>query len=61
MLQVVISVLLDNMSDGSLQIQPSTLESLLPYTDRHFKRMTQLLQDLHFLQYTVAIMQPHSK
>lgn len=57
--QMIISVLLDCVSDGTLTIPQLTLETLLPYTERHFKRMTQLLQDLHFLQYTAAVMQPH--
>lgn len=34
-------------------------ESALPYTERHFKRLTQMMQDLHFLSYTVNCMQPH--
>lgn len=36
----------------------STLESMIPYTDRHFKRLTKLLQDLHLLTYTVNRMKP---
>jgi hypothetical protein len=60
LLQLVISVLLDDLSSGDLKIQAfsSTLEGTLPYTERHFKRLTQLLQDLHLLQYTAACMQP---
>lgn len=36
----------------------STLEAMIPYTDRHFKRLTKLLQDLHLLTYTVNRMKP---
>lgn len=60
LLQLVISVLLDDLSSGALKIQgfSRTLEGTLPYTERHFKRLTKLLQDLHLLQYTAACMQP---
>jgi len=60
LLQLVISVLLDDLSSGTLKIQgfSRTLEGTLPYTERHFKRLTKLLQDLHLLQYTAACMQP---
>lgn len=60
-LQVVISILLDDLSSGDLKVQAfsSTLEETLPYTDRHFKRLTQLLQDLHLLQY--AFYQMHNE
>lgn len=37
----------------------SSLESLIPYSERHFKRVTRLLQDLHLLNYTVHRMKPH--
>ncbi|GFG39073.1 hypothetical protein Cfor_11996 [Coptotermes formosanus] len=58
--QLVISILLDDLSNGALKIQgfSRTLEGTLPYTERHFKRLTHLLQDLHLLQYTAACMQP---
>jgi len=60
LLQLVVSVLLDDLSSGALKIQgfSKTLEGTLPYTERHFKRLTKLLQDLHLLQYTAACMQP---
>lgn len=59
-MQLVISILLDDLSNGALKIQgfSRTLEGTLPYTERHFKRLTHLLQDLHLLQYTAACMQP---
>ncbi|PNF27952.1 Transducin beta-like protein 3, partial [Cryptotermes secundus] len=58
--QLVISILLDDLSSGDLKIQAfsNMLEGTLPYTERHFKRLTQLLQDLHLLQFTAACMQP---
>lgn len=36
----------------------STLEAMIPYTSRHFQRLTKLLQDLHLLTYTVNRMKP---
>lgn len=35
------------------------LESMIPYTDRHFKRVTKLYQDLHLLTYTISSMKSH--
>uniref|UniRef100_A0A1B6ELF2 U3 small nucleolar RNA-associated protein 13 C-terminal domain-containing protein n=1 Tax=Cuerna arida TaxID=1464854 RepID=A0A1B6ELF2_9HEMI len=58
--QMVISCLIDDITEGSLHIEKNTLETLLPYTERHFKRMTQLMQDLHILQYTATLMKPHT-
>lgn len=37
----------------------SSIRALLPYTQRHMQRLTGMLQDLHFLQYTTNCMQPH--
>lgn len=31
----------------------STLESVIPYTERHYIRITKLLQNLHLLTYTL--------
>ncbi|PSN41585.1 Transducin beta-like protein 3 [Blattella germanica] len=61
--QLVISVLMDDLSRGTLKPQgySGILEGALPYTERHFKRLTQLMQDLHLLQYTAACMQPELK
>ncbi|KAK9692519.1 Utp13 specific WD40 associated domain [Popillia japonica] len=59
--QVVLNVLLSELQSG--KFRPSglsnTLEGLLPYTERHFKRATQLLQDIYFITYTMNCMQPH--
>ena len=35
------------------------LEESLPYTDRHFKRLTESLKDLSFVEFTLRCMQPH--
>lgn len=57
---MVISSLIDDLSNGSLELDKATIETILPYTERHFKRMSQLMQDLHILQYTATIMKPHT-
>ncbi|XP_046618902.1 transducin beta-like protein 3 [Neodiprion virginianus] len=61
--QLVINVLLDEISSGELKVPglAASLEAMIPYTERHFKRLTQLMQDLHFISYTVTCMQPHNK
>ena len=41
---------LENLSSIDLK---EKLESMIPYTDRHFKRLTRLYQDLHLLSYTI--------
>lgn len=35
------------------------VEETLPYTDRHFRRMTEYMKDLKFVEYTLKCMQPH--
>lgn len=61
--QLVLNILLNELQTG--EFRPvglsSTIEGTLPYTERHFKRLTQLLQDLQFINYTVNCMQPHAK
>lgn len=61
--QVVINILINELQSG--EFQPvglgRTIESVLPYTERHFKRLTQMLQDLHFIKYTIDCMQPHAR
>lgn len=61
--QIVLNILLNELQTG--EFRPvglsSTIESTLPYTERHFKRLTQLLQDLQFINYTVNCMQPYAK
>jgi U3 small nucleolar RNA-associated protein 13 len=61
--QLVLNILMGELQIG--EFKPAglgrTLEGALPYTERHFKRLTRLLQDLHFVSYTVDCMQPHIK
>lgn len=58
--QLVISVLMDQVATGSLPITdlPGYIQDVLPYTERHFKRLTQTLQGLQLLQYTLLRMNP---
>uniref|UniRef100_A0A8D8WKN6 Transducin beta-like protein 3 n=1 Tax=Cacopsylla melanoneura TaxID=428564 RepID=A0A8D8WKN6_9HEMI len=54
--QLVLSVLLELQCSMVSKPFQSSLEALLPYTQRHFARLTQLNQDVHFLKYTTALM-----
>ncbi|XP_018329757.1 transducin beta-like protein 3 [Agrilus planipennis] len=60
--QLVINILLEEIQSGRCKISGlgKIVESALPYTERHFKRLTQLLQDLHFIKYTVKCIEPHT-
>lgn len=61
--QLVLNILVNDLQSG--RFKPSGLggviEGSLPYTERHFKRLTQLFQDLQFVKYTINCMQPHAK
>lgn len=61
--QLIFSIYLEEIASGQLSLMklPSLVEEFLPYTERHFKRLTGLLQDLHYLEYTVAVMKPELK
>ncbi|XP_032669391.1 transducin beta-like protein 3 isoform X2 [Odontomachus brunneus] len=58
--QVIINTLITEIGAEKLRTSgfSSTLEAMIPYTDRHFKRLTKLLQDLYLLTYTVNRMKP---
>nr|XP_022916943.1 transducin beta-like protein 3 [Onthophagus taurus] len=61
--QLVLNVLLNELQSG--RFKPvglgRVLEGILPYTERHFNRLTQMMQDLHFITYTINCMQPYAK
>ncbi|GJQ73751.1 hypothetical protein Trydic_g14083 [Trypoxylus dichotomus] len=61
--QVVLNVLLNELQSGKLLSIGfrNNLKAALPYTERHFKRLTQLLQDLYFISYVINCMQPHAR
>lgn len=61
--QLVLNILLNEYHTGAFKPVElsSSLEGALPFTERHFKRLTQMLQDLHFINYTINCMHPHTK
>ncbi|CAB0004178.1 unnamed protein product [Nesidiocoris tenuis] len=56
--QVLISCLLNDMIAGRLTVSRHVLESLIPYTEKHFQRLTTHLQDVHIVEYTRLLMKP---
>uniref|UniRef100_A0A1Y1ME27 U3 small nucleolar RNA-associated protein 13 C-terminal domain-containing protein n=1 Tax=Photinus pyralis TaxID=7054 RepID=A0A1Y1ME27_PHOPY len=61
--QLVLNILMKEMQTGHFWPVGlnNAVEEILPYTDRHFKRLSKLMQDLHFINYTINCMQPHAK
>lgn len=61
--QLVLNLLLNELQSGKFKPGGlnSILEGALPYTERHFKRLTQLMLDLYFITYTINCMQPHAR
>ncbi|XP_060523217.1 transducin beta-like protein 3 [Cylas formicarius] len=61
--QLVLNILLQELQTGKFRPVglASLVEGALPYTERHFKRLTRTLQDMHLLNYTVNCMKPNSK
>ncbi|XP_055548480.1 transducin beta-like protein 3 [Wyeomyia smithii] len=60
--QLVLNILLQEMLSGNFHAAELNkyLEAALPYTERHFKRMTEYAKDLKFIEYTLHCMQPHA-
>lgn len=60
--QLVFNILAPEVIAGSLRVPAlaSFIEGALPYTERHFERLTNLMQDLNLITYTVNCMQPHA-
>lgn len=60
--QIVFNILLPEIISGDLKVSglANFIEGVLPYTERHFERLTCLLQDLNFITYTVNCMEAHS-
>ncbi|XP_065089253.1 transducin beta-like protein 3 [Ochlerotatus camptorhynchus] len=60
--QLVLNILLQQMLSGDFHVSELNkhLEAALPYTERHFKRMTEYAKDLKFIEYTLHCMQPHA-
>lgn len=60
--QIVFHILAPQLISGHLKVPgiASFIEGALPYSERHFERLTGLLQDLNFITYTVNCMEVHS-
>ncbi|XP_058815943.1 transducin beta-like protein 3 [Topomyia yanbarensis] len=60
--QLILNILLQEMLAGNFHVSELNkhLEAALPYTERHFKRMTEYAKDLKFIEYTLQCMQPHA-
>ncbi|XP_014290049.1 transducin beta-like protein 3 [Halyomorpha halys] len=56
--QFLVSLFLEEIACGKLKPPTSLVESIIPYTERHFNRLTQLMQELYLLEYTKTIMKP---
>lgn len=59
--QVIVSIMLDGIVHGNLEIERRILETIIAYTEKHFKRLSEEFQALHILDYTKLIMKPTSK
>lgn len=59
--QLVLNILMREMISGIFRPQGigKFVEETLPYTDRHFKRATEYLKELKFIEFTLRCMQPH--
>lgn len=59
--QLVFSVMMQEILSGKYQVPGlgKIIEESLPFSDRHFKRMTEYLKDLKFVEYTMKCMQPY--
>uniref|UniRef100_A0A182NB18 U3 small nucleolar RNA-associated protein 13 C-terminal domain-containing protein n=1 Tax=Anopheles dirus TaxID=7168 RepID=A0A182NB18_9DIPT len=60
--QLALQILLQETLAGRFQVSELNkhLESSLPYTERHFKRLTEYMKDLKFVEYSLRCMQPHA-
>lgn len=59
--QLVFDVMMQEILSGKHRVEGlgKIIEESLPYSDRHFKRMTEYLKDLKFVEYTMKCMQPY--
>lgn len=61
--QLILNILLKQIINKEFTVSTGlskSIEEALPYTERHFKRMTEYMKDLKFLEYTYKCMQPHA-
>ncbi|XP_053974904.1 transducin beta-like protein 3 [Hylaeus volcanicus] len=58
--QVVINALIVELKHEDFETSSTLmLESMIPYTERHYTRLTKLLQNLHLFTYTLNRIKPH--
>ncbi|KAI4501511.1 hypothetical protein M0802_003388 [Mischocyttarus mexicanus] len=59
--QTVLHVLTSTMDIKDMENSDilSFIEGMIPYTERHFKRLTGLMESLHLISYTINRMKPH--
>lgn len=60
--QLVLNILIKEVLSGKFTTTKlnKLVEEALPYTERHFKRMTEYLIDLKFVEHTLTCMQPYA-
>uniref|UniRef100_A0AAG5DUQ6 U3 small nucleolar RNA-associated protein 13 C-terminal domain-containing protein n=1 Tax=Anopheles atroparvus TaxID=41427 RepID=A0AAG5DUQ6_ANOAO len=60
--QLALHILLQEILAGRFQVSElnKRLEASLPYTERHFKRLTEYMKDLKFVEFSLYCMQPHA-
>jgi U3 small nucleolar RNA-associated protein 13 len=60
--QIVFNIMLQEILSGKYKVDglQKIIEDSLPYSDRHFKRMTEYLKDLKFVEYTMECMQSYN-
>lgn len=60
--QLVLNILLMEILNGKWRPERTTklIEDALPYTERHFKRLTEYLTSIRALEFTLNCMQPHT-
>lgn len=57
---MVVSFLMPEIVSNEIRLSNETLEGLIAYTNRHFNRLTTLLEEVQLIPYTVKLMEPHA-
>lgn len=59
--QQVLEIMLEEILGGKFQVQGlgKIIEEALPYTERHFRRLTEYMKDLKFVEYSMNCMTPY--
>ncbi|KFB39541.1 hypothetical protein ZHAS_00006885 [Anopheles sinensis] len=60
--QLALHILMQEILAGRFEVSELNkhLEASLPYTERHFKRLTGYMTDLKFVEFSLRCMQPHA-